>query len=434
MVIPALSYVVTSTVKGKGKYLSVIERGRRLDKICRRLLKDTKARYKASCVARLYLAADLGGYGLKSIEDAVKESTIYLWAYLCTRPELLSSFNLFSRMANRGKRSVISDTETVMEAHGIKAEVKSDCRVVVDGMTFTDATLLARYLVTKMRADNNISRRKEWEGLPLAGRTARSTGIIHQATSYLWLKEGKLSSKAVRNVLAVQEGCLLTRAHPSLGVLMDSRCRACGSTIETPEHVTTNCSKWLPTLYIDRHDSVARNIYYRICLRYGLDPTHYSQRVDSVKENDRIKLYWNQPVQTKKIIKHNKPDIVVYDKERKTISIFEIAVSWFTGLEKQEEIKRNRYCVNGNWEDELNVPYPRGDNLLRELQSSGWTVSFYPIVIGACGEVLENLGGRLVEGLGIGSTKAEEIIERLQRSAVLGTSRIVQNHLAMTSN
>lgn len=412
----------------------MLERGQRLDKTCRRLLKEAKARYKASCVARLYLSADQGGYGLKSIEDAVKESTIYLWAYLCTRPELIPSFNLFSKMAKRGKRSVISDAETVMKAHGIKAEVHPDCHVVVDGKAFTEATLLARYLVSKMRTDNNISRRKEWEGLTLAGRTARSTGRIDQTMSYLWLKEGKLSSKAVRNVLAVQEGCLLTRAHPSIGVSTSSQCRACGSAIETPEHVTTNCSKWLPTLYIDRHDAVARNIYYWICLRYGFIPPHYSQRVDAVQENDRIKLYWNQPVQTKTIIKHNKPDIVVFDKQHQSITIFEIAVSWFTGLEKQEEIKRNRYCVNGNWGDELNVPYPRGDNLQRELQTAGWTVSFYPIIIGACGEVLENMKVALVKGLGMESTKAEEVTERLQRSAVLGTSRIVQNHLALASD
>jgi hypothetical protein len=84
-----------------------------------------------------------------------------------------------------------------------------------------------------------------------------------------------------------------------------------------------------------------------------------------------VKLYWNQPVQTRAIICHNKPDLIVFDKIKKSALIIEVAVSWFTRIEKQIELKRNRYCVNGNWEDELKFPYPRGDNLATELHSRG---------------------------------------------------------------
>ena len=168
-------------------------------------------------------------------------------------------------------------------------------------------------------------------------------------------------------------------------------CRAYGSTAETIEHVISSCPKWLPNLYVDRHDSVARNIHYKLCQKYGLTPPHYSQKVDPVLEKDSIKLYWNQPVQTKAIIRHNKPDIIAFDKIRKTALVIEVAISWFTGIRKQIDIKRNRYCTNGNREDELATPYPRGDNLLRELQTNGWRAAFLPIVIGATGEVPFNI-------------------------------------------
>jgi hypothetical protein len=147
-------------------------------------------------------------------------------------------------------------------------------------------------------------------------------------------------------------------------------------------------------------------------------------------ENDLIKLYWNQPVQSKTIIRHNKPDIIIFDKNSKKATIVEVAVSWFTGIGKQIEIKKNRYCVNGNWEDELNVPYPIGANLLRELETTGWTVAFLPVVIGACAEVTLGLSDQIASCLGIDKKKADDCIERMERSAALGTSRIIKNHLA----
>lgn len=431
-VIPVLSYVISCIIKGSGKYNSVLASGEKLDKKFRVILKELKVRYKSACVARLYLSTELGGCGLRSVRDIIEETTIYSWAYLCTKAELRSSLNLFVSMADRGKRCVVSDAWSVLKSYNINAEINVyTSRVTLNGAQFDDAKALARHVVSLMRTENNTRRYKEWQNKPLAGRVIHSGSDIDVETSFAWLRAGKLSSVAVRNVLAVQEGCLLTRAHPACANnTSNTNCRACRRTAETPEHIVSSCSKWLPTLYIDRHDSVARNIHYKLCQKYDLTPPHYSQKVEPVLENERVKLYWNQPVQTKTIIRHNKPDIIAFDKTGMKATIIEVAVSWFTGIVKQTEIKRNRYCVNGNWEDELALPYPRGDNLQRELQTSGWTVSFLPVVIGATGEVLSNLTEQIQVTLGLSTEAAEKCIERLQRSAVLGTSRIVKNHMA----
>ena len=431
-VIPALTYVVGNIIKGSGTYASVLKRGKKFDIQVRKTLVVLKARYKAGCVERLYLSTELGGCGLKSVKDSIMESTIYSWAYLCTKPQLRNSLGLFVGMDKRNKRSVISDAKKVMKKYGIVTELEPTSSIVnINGVRYSDARILARHVVELMRTGNNISRRNSWGAKVMAGR------VLHEAkvdvsTSFIWLKEGKLSSTAVRNVLAAQEGCLITKTHPCSKSLGNVRCRACGNPRETIEHVTTSCLKWLPTLYIDRHDSVGRSLHYRICEKYDLAPPHYSQRVESVMENERIKLYWDQPVQTKKLIKHHKPDIVIFDKSSKTSTILEVAVSWFTGIGKQIEIKTNRYCVNGNWEDKLNPPYPPGDNLQRELESMGWKVTFLPVVVGACGEVTPGLSDRLSQVLGIDKRKAEDCVERMQRSACLGTSRIIKNHLAKT--
>jgi Reverse transcriptase (RNA-dependent DNA polymerase) len=429
-VIPAFTYVASCIIKGSGKFQSILERGDSVDKKFRSILVELKARYKSSSVARLYLTKEKGGYGLRSVRDSLEEATIYSWAYLCTKAELRGALNLFVSMADRGKRCVVSDARSVLRAYNIEAQIDVvSSSVIMNGTKFVDAKTLARHVVSTMRIANNTKRYETWHELGLAGRVLRPTSSIDLNMSFSWLREGKLSSVAVRNILAAQEGCLLTKAHPA-SVSRDKNCRACRHTTETTEHILSSCSKWLPNLYVDRHDSVARNIHYKLCQKYGLTPPHYSQKVESVLGNESCKLYWNQPVQTKTIIRHNKPDIIAFETVGKTAVIVEVAVSWFTGIEKQTEIKRNRYCVNGNWDDELSVPYPRGDNLLRELQTLGWKTKFLPIVIGATGEVLSNLGGQMQDILGFSRDAVEDCIERMQRSAVLGSSRIIKNHLA----
>jgi Reverse transcriptase (RNA-dependent DNA polymerase) len=430
-IIPALTYVSANLIKVSGKYESQLARGETFDVDIRKLLVLEKARYRSNCVNRLYTPVEKGGCGLKSVKDAMEETTIYTWAYLCTRADLKPSLNLFGKMANRKKRSIVTDVRAVLKSYNIQAEEDlGTSTVAVDGIRFHEAKKLAQYITCKMRDANSTRRLSEWKVMPLAGRVISTEIDIDFTMSFLWLKEGRLSSVGVRNTLAAQEGCLVTRTHPTHASQNSSlRCRRCDSADETVEHVIACCPTWLRTLYISRHDSVARNIYYTICRKYGIKPPHYTQRVNSVKETERIRLYWNQPVMTRTIIRHNKPDIIVFEKEKRTATIFEVAVSWLTGLQKQADIKVNRYTVNGNWDQELVLPYPRGDNIFAELYSMGWTATFVPVIIGATGEVLSDLKSNLQNSLGITESATLKLMERLQRSAVLGTSRVIKNHL-----
>ena len=431
-IIPALTYVSSNIIKGGGKYDALLLKGEQLDKRFRKILIEEKARYISSAKARLYLPPEKGGYGLKSVRDSIEESTIYTWAYLCTRVDLKPSYNLFAKMANRGKRNVVSDPRHVLKTYDIEVEIdETTPAVTIGGVRYVNPTLLAQHVVELMRNANNIRRYEKWKNLQVAGRVLRSEQQIDLTISFEWLRKGWISSIGVRNVLAVQEGSLITRSHPACikNNIPDTNCRKCSDSTETIQHVVSHCSKWLSTLYIDRHDSVARNIHYILCRRYDLQPPHYTQKVDSVQENDRVKLYWNQPVQCQTLVSHNKPDLIAFDKIQKTALIIEVAVSWYTGIENQMELKRNRYCVNGNCDDELKFPYPRGTNVVSDLTLRGWKVTFLPVVIGATGEVLSTLKDQIKECLSLNSKAALNLIERMQRGAVLGTSRIVRNHL-----
>ena len=157
-------------------------------------------------------------------------------------------------MVNRGKRCVVSDAGNILKTYDIDYELEEvRSTVIIDGASFNDAKTLARHVVGLMRTVNNTRRYKTWKELELAGRVLRSNSSMDMIESFTWLKEGKLSSVAVRNVLSAQEGCLITRTHPSQEQLNDKSCRMCGCHLETIEYVLSSCSKWLLNLYIDRH-------------------------------------------------------------------------------------------------------------------------------------------------------------------------------------
>ena len=424
-ILPILTYVVRNSYKGVGTYRSILKRGDELDVQIRKVLVRQSARYKANSVDRLYLPVTHGGCGLISVRDSLIEATIYAWAYICTKPELSKQLALFSALAKRGKRCIISDALTALEEAGCTATVDPQRSIVLfESKEYKDSRELARAVTSAMRSSRTTRRFGAWKSLSSAGKVLHSSCDLEK--SFLWLKAGKISAVVVRNVLAAQEGCLLTRAAPSCGSA-DKSCRRCRGNWETAEHVVTHCTFWLATLYIYRHDMVAQRVHYYLCRKAGLKAPPYSSKVPGVIANDRYKLCWNQPVQCKAIIKHNKPDIVLYDKQAKTALIVEIAVSWHTRLEQQRQLKLNRYTVNGN-EDGQDLPYPSGENLLADLRSQGWEAEFRPAVIGACGEVSLELQKDLAK-LGLADYELADCTEHMSRSAVLGTNRIIRNHL-----
>ena len=55
-------------------------------------------------------------------------------------------------------------------------------------------------------------------------------------------------------------------------------------------------------------------------------------------ENDQVKVLWDFRVQTDHHLEHNRPDIVVLEKEERTCSVIDVAYSFDTRvLEKEQE-------------------------------------------------------------------------------------------------
>jgi len=405
-----------------------------LDTDVRKLLIAAKHRFRPSSVERLYVNRQNGGGGMPTLEEEYLKSVMAAGCYLQIHPECLDIKGV-QEACRVESRTPWNDFLKILEQTGLAAKVdlSEAGSVSIDGNRFMTYTGAARQLSKVLTEQSQAKHLAHWRRLPTAGRILRDEAI-DQENSYLWVAQGCMSSVNERNAMAVQENAIMTRCHPSQQQVEDKLCRRCHKTAETTAHVVSNCSHWLRSLYLERHNSVAQNLYWRLCQKYRLPAPSWPDRPRATSHNTAGKLLWDMPMATRNDLAHNRPDIVEYDNARKELTVWEVGIAFYSGLQKARDRKVFRYAVNGTLPaDELTVDWERRNtNLVDELKvlHPGWKVKLQPVIVGTCGEVLPELLGDLKSRLGLSTRPAQILLERLQRSAVIGTSRVIKNHLS----
>jgi hypothetical protein len=120
---------------------------------------------------------------------------------------------------------------------------------------------------------------------------------------------------------------------------------------------------------------------------------HYSYTPESCLENDNYKLYFDRTVLTDIHIKHNRPDIIILNKQHKQAYLLDIAVANSHNISQTHNTKINKYL-------ELSVA-------MRTL----WCLeknSILPLIISATGIVPQSLFKNL-KILDLGNTLIVEI-------------------------
>lgn len=440
--IPVAKYLFANEIIGSGKFDGVLAKSDALDQEIRTLLVKHLVRHRGSSRSRLYLDSEQGGLGLRNFRSAACEAIAYSYCYVALRPDLRTSWYLMEVLQRRGKRSLISDFCTIVRDHGIADDVVRNPEqpsLQVRGSVFTDPTKAARAITALLHSVSQARLLEEFLSLPYASRVVQNEQL-DTVLSFLWLRKGLVSSKVVNNIIAASEGQLLIKGHPSRKNV-DRTCRLKCSELpaplrqETAEHILSVCPHWRTTLMVKRHNSVARNIYYALCVKYGFTTRHYNQEIEGYRQRDSIGIYWDHPIITTKKVLHHRPDIVIIDNELKTATIVEVSVSWHTRICTQEGRKYSKYAVNStlpeNTELDSQGTFPAGDNLACELgRDLGYVVTVLPLVVGALGEVSKNLLRYLLK-LGLTGSKSEYLLERMSRSAVLGSAAIIKAHCSV---
>lgn len=427
-IIPRVRFIAGCGIITYGKYESHKKHARDIDMDIRKLLVQKKLREAHSSNARLYCETKDGGLGMMKCEDAVEDATIQTYAYLVYRSDLDHILAQAVRQANRGKRTVHSDATKVLRDYNIKVEVTSN-QIRVAGMTHETARQASQEIIKLMNKQRKSQNMQEWLNTACSARTIifakENPELMSNRDSNLWITKGFIGTKATRMIMGLQEGTTVTNY--SVRSNRRENCRYQCPYPETGEHIVSGCAKWRHSLMINRHDDIVEFIMLRILDKSGLRKIEGSR----VYENDRFLVYNDTPIHVRNQVGHNKPDILWIEKASKKAFMIEVSVSWYTRLVNQEKRKTNKYTVNGNLPEDTPVDsYTPGRNLVKELKEDrGIECEFIPLVIGASGEVSPNFR-RYLARLGLPDS-LEWMMERMQRHAVLGSNRILLNHLSL---
>ncbi|VDD97075.1 unnamed protein product [Enterobius vermicularis] len=436
LIVGKLRYIYETGSLAWERSSEMISAAKRLDSVMRQVLNECKGKFQGTSIARLYLDRGKGGCGWPSLEKEAELAVINTYIYLRTQQSLREVYDYHVKLGKRRKRSLVIDGERMLEKYGMQIREGPgtswlimhtqnenqwlECKTVKEMRTTTRRILHQMW---------NTQFLNEWQSLEVAGKIWRNENLDIEK-SFSWLKRGWIGMKVMRNVIAAQENAIYCKGGP-MNKTDDKSCRKCGNGKETVDHILNHCNCWLKSLYMERHNAVARNVYFVLCKRHGLPLVHYSHTIPNNVENEEAILYWDTPIFTEAKIIHNRPDIVAIDKRKKKVLVIEFSIAGTTRLADQRAIKINRYKLN-SVERETPTETPReGPNLIAEIRKIYRSdVYFLPIIVGPCGELLKGTFEAVKKRMELNAGETEKLIERIGRSAAEGSSRIISTHLA----
>jgi hypothetical protein len=261
-----------------------------------------------------------------------------------------------------------------------------------------------------------------WSQKTIHGRfpnDIRQPNVDKQA-SLKWLHDGMLFPETEGFLIAIQDQVIATKNYKKYIMkdgTTDDKCRKCGVTNETIQHVVSGCQTLAPTEYKRRHDLVANIVHQEIALKTSLLSSrtpYYKYSPTSVLENREYKIYWDRSILSDRTVVHNRPDITMVDKVNKSVILIDIAVPESRNLQSTYNGKITKYL------DLVNI--------IKE-QWRMEKVSIVPVVISATGIVLNTMKVELEE-LGI----ENKVCAEMQKATLISTASLVRKFLGATVN
>jgi hypothetical protein len=237
--------------------------------------------------------------------------------------------------------------------------------------------------------------------------------LINIQASHAWLKKSNIHPETEGFIFAIQDRVINTRNYKKhicgLQSIID-KCRICGTEGETIEHIISSCTVLAQSEYKKRHDIFAKIIHMNLAVKFNLlkdTQPHYIYKPESCLENDNYKLYFDRTVLTDIHIQHNRPDIIILNKQQKQAYLLDIAVPNSHNITQTYNTKINKYL-------ELSVA-------MRNL----WClekISILPFIISATGIVPQSLNLKILD-------LENTLVVEIQKGILLYSCHIVRKFL-----
>ncbi len=392
-----------------------------MDRDIRKLLTENGARHPNASIPSLHLDKKLGGRGIKSVEQEYKLAKIKTMLHITYAKDNHMQYVRQHEHNKKVHRSIVKDAEKYAQEFGIALHLADEA----DGYSLCYETETKAYaavgksanVVLKTAVNNNLQQQIAQQ--PWQGNIMKDAWISESLdpSSLAWLSRWKTCpSPTVAAIEEIRQQILPTRMYYSAKLQQQqptTKCRFCGKKDETVYHVLSNCDALSPSDYVARHNAGLKCLFFALLKKHNLidrTPAWYSPGKPSpVYENQTIKLTWDIPIFTEGVIQHNRPDVVLWDKEKRKIVILEMTVVWFSTIQEKKAIKDQKYA---SLRAELKRQY--SDHDISQI-----SVVFD--ILGGHDRDLKQQLRTLVKPMNV-----ERVMSNMQKAIAVGTTRIAQ--------
>ena len=376
-----------------------------IDVKTRKILTLTGNFHRNSSVDRLYTRRDQGGRGLNSVFDVFLARIISLARHI----DVLAPTNPF-----------ISEVRRHEEQRLMRCSAEL-CRAFEITNTTGEPKIVTTEVRKKMKDDHAQTHNKK----PQHGfidRKQQNNPDINQELTHGWLKTN-ISSHVEGYIVAIQEQEIRTRdlqkkrEHPNDNTF-NNNCRYCHSQKEDIFHILASCNHLSASLYLPvRHDEVGKVLFNAI-IRQKNPELKYVHPSNEVWHSNDLEIWWDTVVKTTPPVKHNKPDLIVWDKNSKKCFIIDVCVPLDQNIQQNEKLRQDRYLALSVGLKRIYPPYE-------------FTV--VPIVLGATGLVTNSLVTNLTTLGFVEPRELRSLIQKLQMKALVGSMRVMKSAMTLKS-
>ena len=369
-----------------------------IDVKTRKILTTTGSFHLNSDVDRLYCNRTKGGRGLNSLVDIYISRILSVGQHL---RECAMSNVFLADVLKHEQNNLIRIANELATCYGINTDqVESPKKLSAD--------------IRQKLKDDHLDK---WKKKPQHGylnRTRETVSNVNEKYTNAWLKKSSFSSHVEGYLCAIQEEELQTnaiKAKRSKDGASNPYCRLCKCSKETIQHIIACCPRLSASMYLPlRHNKVANIIYQNLVTK---NSTSERQPIQDVYTDEDIEIWWDTKINTLRKCEHNKPDIVLWKKKDKMCYVIDVRVGLDVNIDKNIKEKLDNYL-----------------QLTAELKRlyGDFTFEVIPVILGATGLMSSHMCEMLKV---IGITNVDEVMSKCQKSALLGTLKIVKSFMKM---
>ena len=197
----------------------------------------------------------------------------------------------------------------------------------------------------------------------------------------------------------------------------NNKCRLCINNVEDISHIVAGCSQMSARYYLPlRHDEVAKTVLNSHLKNFSDKQITLSSDPEFIYKEHAREYWWNISIKTATKIPHNKPDLVIWNKETKLCSIIEFSCPLDTNIGRKVNEKLETYGPH-----------------IRKLQilNPDYKCEVAPIIIGAMGYVPKSLINYL-KMIGFDKRESKTLTRKLQINSISGTVKICKTFLSFS--